>query len=290
SFSNKLGNPNPTFKINDSKEGSPYFILKIKSEEPVRFNVIISSEEGFYSSFNKRTIFINIYLGIMLALFFYNLFLYFSVLDVLYLSYSMYVLFIAMAQLSISGHTYWYFLNQNPKLYELSIIGFTSLAGLLGLSFVRQFLHTKERLPLLDKIIFLLMGSYVVAFILRLSGAISLSYTFTDINGLLVVLFVFSTAIILARRKIRSAYFFLGAWTFFLLGIVVYIMQTQGLLNLGFYANLPMLLGTAFEAILLSLALADRINILKKEKVDEQIEKLRVLHENEELIKRQNSM
>ena len=290
SFSGELGNPNPTFKLLDSEEWSPYFILKIKSEEPVRFSVVISSEDAFYSSFNKRSVFINIYLGIMLALFFYNLFLYFSVLDVLYLSYSMYVLFIALAQLSISGHSYWYFLYQNPKLYELSLIGFSSLAGILGLSFVRQFLHTRERLPFLDKVLLLVMGSYVVSFVLRLVGAVSLSYTMTDINGLLVVVFVFSTAIILARRKIRSAYFFLGAWTFFLLGLVVYIMQTQGLINLGFYANLPMLLGTAFEAIFLSLALADRINILKKEKENEQAERLLVLAENERLVREQNTI
>jgi signal transduction histidine kinase len=290
SILNKFGNPNPTFKITDTKDWLPYVVLKMSSSEPVRFNVVISSEASFYTSFNKRTIFINIYIGIMLALFFYNLFLYFSGLDTLYLSYSMYVLFITLAQLSISGHSYSYFLYQNPKLYELSIIGFSSLAGFLGLNFVKVFLYTKERLPLFDKFLGLLMFSYFVAFILRLTGAVSLSYQLTDINGLLGVLIVFSIAIILARMRIRSAYFFLGAWTFFLLGIVAYIMQTQGILNLGFYPNLPMLIGTAFEALLLSFALADKINILKKEKEKEQLERLRVLGINENLVREQNSM
>tara|TARA_R110000850_G_scaffold153234_2_gene276636 strand:- start:5458 stop:7605 length:2148 start_codon:yes stop_codon:yes gene_type:complete len=290
SIMNKFGNPNPTFKFTDSKAWLPYVILKISASEPVRFNAVISSESSFYSSFNKRTIFINIYLGIMLALFLYNLFLYFSGLDVLYLSYSMYVLFIALAQLSISGHSYSFFLYQNPKLYELSIIGFSSMAGLLGLTFVKVFLHTKETLPVIDKFLGLLMVSYVVSFILRLFGAVSLSYMLTDFNGLLVVLFVFTTAIILALKGIRSAYFFLGAWTFFLLGILVYILQTQGLLNLGFYPNLPMLIGTAFEAILLSFALADKINILKKEKEKEQAERLIALAENEQLVRGQNAM
>ncbi|WP_223271917.1 7TM diverse intracellular signaling domain-containing protein [Algoriphagus ratkowskyi] len=289
-LSNKYGNPNPTFKLTDSKDWLPYVILKISSFEPVRFNAVISSEASYYSNFNKRTIFINIYVGIMLALFFYNLFLYFSGLDVLYLSYSMYVLFIALAQLSISGHSYYYFLYQNPKLFELSIIGFTSLAGLLGLYFVKVFLHTKERLPLVNKLLGLLMMSYLVTFILRLFGAVSLSYMLTDINGLLVVILVFYTAIVLARRGIRSAYFFLGAWTFFLIGILVYIMQTQGLLDLGFYPNLAMLVGTAFEALLLSFALADKINLLKKEKEKEQAERLIALAKNEHLVREQNVM
>lgn len=287
---NHFGNPNPIFSLSDSDGWLPYVVLKIASNEPVRFRAVIVKEVDFYSNFSKRTIFINIYIGIMLALFFYNLFLYFSVRDVLYLYYSMYVLFIALAQLSISGHSYWYFLYQNPRIYELSIIGFSSLAGMLGLTFVRLFLHTKERLPVFDKILVAVWISYVVTFLLRLFGAVKLSYTLTDINGLMVVLFVFTTAIILARRKIRSAYFFLGAWTFFLVGIVVFILQTQGLVNLGFFSNLPMLIGTAFEAIFLSLALADRINILKKEKEKEQTERLIALAENEQLVREQNSM
>lgn len=290
SLSNIYGNPNPTFKISNSKDWLPFVILRISSSEPVRFNAVISSEASFYSSFNRRTVYINIYIGIMLALFFYNLFLYFSGLDRHYLSYSMYVLFITLAQLSISGHSYFYFLYQNPKLFELSIIGFSSLSGLLGLSFVKVFLQTKERLPLVNKLLSILMVSYLVSFVLRLTGFVNLSYILTDYNGLFVVLFVFATAIILAWRKIRSAYFFLGAWSFFLFGILAYIMQTQGLLTLGFYPNVPMLIGTAFEALLLSFALADKINILKKEKDIEQLELVEALNKNEQLVREQNSM
>jgi len=288
--SNSFGNPNPTFKIDDTEDWLPYIVLKIHSKEPIRFAAMLTSENDFNSSFNKRTVFINIYIGIMLALFFYNLFLYFSVLDDLYLYYSIYVLFIALAQLSISGHTYWYFLYQNPLLYEISIVGFTSIASVFAIPFVRLFLNTKEQVPNFDWLLKLIWASYIVTFIIRLFGGVSLSYQITDINGVVVVITFFSLGIILVRRGIRSATYFLLAWSFFLLGIVFYILQTQGLLNLGFYANLPMLIGTALEAILLSLALADRINILKKEKEEEQAERLMILAEKEQLVREQNSM
>ncbi|MDR7129301.1 signal transduction histidine kinase [Algoriphagus sp. 4150] len=288
--SNDFGNPNPTFEIQNSENWLPYVILRISASEPIRFTGLLTSESNFHSSLNKRTVFINIYIGIMLALFFYNLFLYFSVLDVLYLYYSMYVLFIALAQLSLSGHSYWYFLYQNPLLYEISIIGFTSIASVFAIPFVRNFLSTKERLPFFDWILKLLWTSYLTAFVLRLLGAVSLSYRITDINGFLVVIIFFSIAILLVRKKIRSASYFLIAWSFFLLGIVFYILQTQGYFNLGFYANLPMLIGTALEAILLSLALADKINILKKENEKEHAERLKALAENEQLVREQNAM
>jgi signal transduction histidine kinase len=288
--SNDFGNPNPTFKIINSEDWLPYVFLKISSSEPIRFTGVISSENDFYSSFNKRTVLINIYIGIMLALFFYNLFLYFSVLDIIYLYYSMYVLFIALAQLSISGHSYLYFLYQNPLLYEISIVGFTSIASVFAIPFVRSFLNTQQRLPNFDWMLKILWVSYIITFLLRVFGAVTLSYQITDINGALVVIIFFSIAIILVRRKIQSATYFLFAWSFFLIGIIFYILQTQGYFNLGFYANLPMLIGTALEALLLSFALADKINILKKEKDKEHAERLLMLAENEQLVREQNSM
>jgi len=49
-------------------------------------------------------------------------------------------------------------------------------------------------------------------------------------------------------------------------------------------------LGSALEVVLLSFALADKINILKKEKEEEQAERLKVLKQNEELVREQNSL
>jgi hypothetical protein len=46
--------------------------------------------------------------------------------------------------------------------------------------------------------------------------------------------------------------------------------------------------GAASEVVLLSLALADRINILKKEKEESQAEALRISHQNQKLISEQN--
>lgn len=48
------------------------------------------------------------------------------------------------------------------------------------------------------------------------------------------------------------------------------------------------MMGSAVEAILLSIALADRINILKREKEESQAEALRISQENEKLVREQN--
>ncbi|REG81685.1 sensor histidine kinase [Algoriphagus antarcticus] len=286
--SNPFTYPYPIFKVKINR-GDAYY-LKIFSTEPVNFSVGIDSEDAFYHKYTKIISLVSVYIGVMIALLLYNLFLYFSVKDKVYFFYCLYILFISAAQLSLLGYSYFLIFFQNSIWYENSIIIFSSLSGIFGVLFLRNFLQTKKHLSGINKGLTLIVIVYSFGAIFRVLGFVSLSYSFTDVGGLLVVVFFMSTGIIMARRGYRPAFYFLAAWGFFLFGLLLFVFQNQGVINFGSFSNLPMLVGTAFEAILLSLALADRINILKKEKEDEQNEKLRVLHDNRELIKQQNTM
>ncbi len=286
--SNPLIYANPIFSV-ETVKGDVYY-LRIISSEPINFSIEVSAVEDFYHKYTSIIILVSVYMGVMLALFLYNLLLYFSVRDRVYLYYCLYTLFISAAQLSLLGFSYYFIFFQNSILYENSLIVFSSLSGIFGVLFLRDFLLTKKHQPLIDKGLFIIIILYALGSLARIAGYVPVSYSFTDVSGLLVVVFFVTTGILVARKGYRPAIYFLTAWVFFLFGLLVFVFQNQGLINLGSFANLPMLLGTAFEAILLSLALADRINILKKEKEDEHLEKLRVLGENEKLVKEQNAM
>lgn len=282
-----LKNPNPYFKISSFNGFTNDLVFKIISEVPVEFDITISPQKSFFDNYTRRTVIISAYFGIMVALFLYNLILFFSIKDKVYLFYCFYILFIALAQLSLSGYSY-FFLWQNPFIYEVSIIGFTTLSSLFVIPFFQLFLKTSEYVPKYEKYLYVLTVVYFIALILRLLGYVATSYSIVDINGLILAISFISIGIIVARKGYRSAYFFLLAWSFLLFGLVVFILNNQGVLDLGAYANLPLLAGTAIEALLLSFALADKINILKKEKEIEQHDKVEALKENERLIKEQN--
>jgi len=286
--SNLFSSPNPIFGISSEISNSEEFFLTIKSFEPINFKITATPQSSFYFNYNQRTLFISVYIGVMFALFLYNFILYFLLRDHIYFIYSSYIFFIALAQLSLLGYSYYYFLAQNPRLYELSIIGFSAISGVVGITFMRMFLKTRKFTPLLDKLLIFNIILYIIAFGSRLLDFNKFSYTLTDISGLLVtILFIFS-AVIIVRKGYRPAIYFLIGWIMFFTGLVVFILQNQGLINLDSTSNIPMLVGTALEAILLSLALADKINILKKEKEQEQHDRLEAVKENERLIREQN--
>ncbi|WP_154855782.1 7TM diverse intracellular signaling domain-containing protein [Cyclobacterium xiamenense] len=287
SGSNPLKNPNPFFEIKHTEALSPQFVFRIRANVPVEFDVAISPESSFFQNYSLRLIIISTYFGIMIALFLYNLILYFSVKDKVYLYYCFYILFIAMAQLSLSGYSY-FFLFEDAFLYEISIIGFTTVSSIFVIPFIQLFLKTDVYVPKYDKLLYLIPAAYIITLVFRMLGYVALSYSLTNLNGLILAVCFFSIGIVAARKGYRSAYFFLLAWSFLLFGLVVFIMHNLRIIDLGSYANFPLLAGTAIEALLLSFALADKINILKKEKEHEQLDKLEALKENERLIKEQN--
>ncbi|WP_157466123.1 sensor histidine kinase [Belliella baltica] len=286
---NLISNPFPTFQLQNGLHESTLF-LHIRSEEPINLRIKLIPEADFYSGYSQRTLIINVYMGIMFALFLYNFILFFLIRDSTYFFYSVYILFISLTQLSLLGNSFFYILDENPYLYGLSIIGFSSISGMAGLLFMRKFLKTKEFTPVLDKFILATIFIYLLAFVVRISGLIQISYSLTDFSGLLVIILFLLTSFKIARLGYRPAIYFIFGWVFFISGLLLFILMTNGLVKLNIIANFPMLVGTAMEAILLSLALADKINILKKEKEDEQAEKLRILKENESLILEQNEI
>ena len=283
-----LINPRPFFNFSYEDVIDKRFLAVIESHDPVGFDLIFELEEEYMEEYSNRMLLIHLYMGLMLALFLYNIILFFMIKDRVYLYYSFYVLFIALAQLSLMGISHFYLLRQNPYLSSYSIVGFTSVAGVLAVFFLKNFLKTAHFIPKLNRYLFIIVGLYSLGFLMRLLGYVYISHRIIDLTGLIGVILFITAGVIISRKGYRPAVYFLIAWGMFLAGLVIFILQNQGMISVRYLSNFPMLIGTALEAILLSLALADRINILKREKENEQREKVNALRENERLIKEQN--
>jgi signal transduction histidine kinase len=95
-------------------------------------------------------------------------------------------------------------------------------------------------------------------------------------------------AVLVYGKGYRPAKFFLIAWSMFLFGLCIFVLKDYNILPYNTITYNMMPFGSALEVILLSFALADKINIFKKEKEDSQAEALRISLENEQLILQQN--
>jgi two-component system NtrC family sensor kinase len=270
------------------KDSTATYFIKVESSEQMILPLILGNEQQTAESLLTKNLFWGILIGLIVVMVLYNLFIYLSTKDVSYLYYVLYTAFIGLTQATLSGYTYHYIFFNSPKLFSKAIVVFPGIAGISAILFVSAFLHTKKRTPKLHKFFPVVIALYSVAIILRLLGYDHASYRMIDISALCVTVSIYTAAIITSIQGYRPARFFLLAWTIFLTGLVLFVLRNLGVLPYNSYTNYTMQVGIAFEVTLLSLALADKINIFKAEKEKSQEETLNAVKENERIIREQN--
>lgn len=274
-----------------SQGESNTFYLHIRSGKQLVLPIYLGTTEQVIESAMNKDISFGIYIGIILVMLLYNLFIYTSVKDKNYLYYVSYLAIALIAQCCIEGYVFRYLLPNSPHLADLSVYIGSALIGIAAIEFSKNFLSAKEYTPKMYKVSFIFWLLYGVQIVLALTQHYNASYAMVLCLAMVSAIYVLIMAIYIVMKGFRAAKFFLIAWSFFILCVVVYVLKDFSILFP--YNNITssaLLIGSAFEAILLSFALADKINIFKADKEKSQEETLRALQENERIIREQNVM
>lgn len=279
---------NIVFELNLEK-GQPYTLyMRIQSVNKKVILASISDLQFVNKQIKKENLFFGIFTGILFGLMFYNLFLYFSIKDKVYLIYVIHTFFVWFTQSAILGYTHELIWPNDIWINLRSGVVFSSLVSIVGIWFLRVFLHTKVFLPKLDKGFYIIYAVYIFIFVNALFISLTLSYQVLLVTQTIVVMYVLLVAIYVWLKGYSPARYYLLAWSFFMMGILWFVMSEMGILPYTAFSAFIMPLGSVMEVILLSFALADKINILIKDKDKEQLDKLQIMKENERLIIKQN--
>lgn len=284
----KYKNQHFVFDLGLEPGDTALYILKIKSEVPILLPAKIGSVTQTRQEWVGQDILSGLYAGAILSLFLYNLFIYFSVRDKGYIYYIIYIVFIALTQLTLQGYWWRFVLPGEPQLNKYCIILFPSIAGIAYINFARLFLDTKKQLPRWDRGFSIFTFFYLLAIVLVLAGLYYASYRIIDVNVSILAVYSFIVSVMIVIRKHRAGTLFLISWAMLFIAMLLYVLRNMGVIRDGVFTSNILYLGTALQAILLSIALADRINIYKKEKEQSQATALKVSQENERLIREQN--
>ncbi|HEY5327857.1 MAG TPA: 7TM diverse intracellular signaling domain-containing protein, partial [Mucilaginibacter sp.] len=276
------------YDLNITTGSTVTYYFRIKSILEMRMPITLGEKESITNGNLAKNIFFGIFFGIILVMFFYNLFIYFVLRDSIYLVYVAYILIVGLVQTTFEGYCFQYLWPNSGFFAIRSFFLLTALVNIIGLEFVRRFLNTKGFIPRLDKIAYFLYGVYLIDIIFILSGDFFTAYKIIQAFGSLISIYILTISVTIARRGYRPAKFFLIAWIPLITGIIVWILGDFNILPYNTVTNYSITLGSAMEVILLSFALADKINIFRAEKEKSQEETLKVLKENERIIREQN--
>jgi signal transduction histidine kinase len=284
----KFKDPNNLFEVPIPPYTSRTMYIRIKSIGQIVAPLYVGTIDNIMESINRDRLVFGIYLGIILIMFFYNFFIYFSVRDESYLYYIGYIFFIGFAQFCLEGYGYRFLWNNSPLITLQSINWVGALSGIGAAVFLRVFLHTKEKLPIFDKVLIGFILLYILTILLTLFGLYDLSYILIDVIAFTGSFAFLGVGIKFAAEGFRPAKFFLIAWSFFIASIILYVIKDFGLISYNFITSNILLIGSSIEIALLSFALADRINVLKREKEISQAKALQVSREKEQFVQEQN--
>jgi len=276
-------------KDHDIPRGDTHrFLIRVSTAEQIVLPVYLATVEGSKEIAQSTNLLFGAYFGLIIVMAFYNLFIYFTVRDRSYLLYVFYILAVGSTQAVLEGYFHQYLWPNNPWLASRSVYLFTALVSTSSIVFLQDFLRTAKYSPGINRI-----AKFIYAYFIIIVGVVLFDVnTFVHIGsqlGITVVSFYILTAgIVVYRNGYSPAKFFIIAWAVLVVGIIIYALKDAGILPSTPVTNYMMQFGSAVEALLLSLALADRINILKKEKSESQARALEVSKENERIVREQN--
>jgi len=264
------------------------YYFKIISAQKLQLPVTLATRPLAISNTLFSNLLFGIFFGIIAVMFFYNFFIYFTVNDSIYLYYVVYILVVGLTQATIEGYTFQYLWPDSPFIATRAFFILTALVNITGLEFARKFLNIKTLLPVASKAFIFFYVVYAIAIILTIVGNFGYSYTILQLFAGVVSVFILYVSISAVRKDYRPAKFFLLAWIPLLAGIFIYVLKEFAVLPYNNFTNYSITIGSMLEVILLSFALADKINVYKKEKEVSQLATLSALKENERIVLEQN--
>jgi len=255
---------NIVYNIKLPKSSETTFYIRFKTQGSMQIPLKLWDKISFAEKVNKEQFFLGLYFGVLIGLLAYNTFLCFFLRDLNYVFYVIYLFIIIILQLEINRldvEYLWpnsiYFSNITfPMLYNLGFV-FAAI-------FSVNFLQTKKYVPLFDKIIKIFIGIGIVGFLLTIF--VSYNAGFFPVLYILAIfepILLFIAGIVSWKRGNKVARHYTIAWSALIISSLIFNLRNITLLPSVFFTDYALYFGTVIEAIFLSVALADRINMIK---------------------------
>lgn len=280
--------PNHVFELNIGAETSQTYFLRIQSTEQIFLPIYLSKPRLFWENTANDHLINGIFIGIVVIMVFYNLFLYFSVGEKGYIYYVLYVAFAGLTQIGIKGFGSQYLWPHWPHFAMIAPIVFGSLSGITAILLSRTFLRIKKYAPQFFRLFQGINVMFLVSLVLVLVNAKQAGFLAMQLAtgiGSVAVLYV---SFRVMMKGYRPAKYFVLGWSVLLVGSIIFLLKDYGILPYNNFTSYAVQGASAIQMALLSFGLAYRINILKKERAASQARALLALRENEKLIRDQN--
>jgi PAS domain S-box-containing protein len=237
--------------------------LRLATEGTMAAPLRLWRAEALWKNDQASYALLSLYFGLLVGLLLYNLLLFVSVRDAAYLIYVLFVAGMGVAQAALTGLGYQFLWTD--RLWWNSVsppVGLCATA-VFGLFFARRFLESRQGMPVMDRILLALAMLWGAALVTAFSLPYVVSTWLVTLLAPLSVVALMVSGVLALRRGHGGARHYLAAWAVLLVGVLTLFLHNTGVLPSNGLTSNALLLGSALEMVLLSSALAARINVAR---------------------------
>ena len=252
--------PNLVFPLDLQAGDRAVVYMQVQSHELMALPIMIFDEPAFAAAKIEDIALISLFLGGMLVILLYNCSLFVFTRDRAYLFYVAYLLSALFYVLAMTGFGQLFVWPQTPAItrhfYGLS----AALTLFTPLLFASRFLGTRRYGSWPWLVTWVLMVYWAVVILAIIATPDLTPYLAIEPMVLVHCVLTMAAVISLWRRGSDSARLFTIAWSTLLLATIVHLLALEGVLPLNTWTLHGQLIGMFVEFVLLSMALAERIN------------------------------
>jgi two-component system, sensor histidine kinase LadS len=256
----------------DAKNTSTVY-LRITGQSPKTFQVLVMAKDRWYSKVRWEDVSYGVFFGILFVMFFYNLFIYFSLRQTNYLLYICTIVGTFFIFSSVAGYALRFIWPEHPEFnYYAGRLSLPILTIFLAL-FTMRFLEVRKYSKVMHYMLLAILPLSLAAFLLVITG--TLSSAGNNLISISVVLFL-TTGIICRIKGNKTASFYIAAWSIYMIGGLLLTLRNSGVFDFSFWTTHFVEIGACMETVIIALALGDQYRRLRREKEEAQLMALKI--------------
>jgi signal transduction histidine kinase len=256
----------PVFELQLSPGFSGVYYLRFATSGHLDFPLTLYSPQGLAEKIDDEQMALGLYYGIMLAMAAYNFFLFLSIRQSSYFFYVFFIISYLLMQSSLNGLAYQYLWPEAVWWTNHSIPLFILMVIVSSICFTRRFLLEVCTPKLLDHCFLAIIPLALVAASIGMFVDYATGCVMEDLLALVTAIGIFVVSVLGCLQGYRPARYYLIAWLTVLIGVSIYLLMMLGFLPTTPFTVWSVQIGSALLVILLSLGLADHINVLRQQK------------------------
>ncbi|MFL1456538.1 EAL domain-containing protein [Marinobacter sp. GN3S48] len=234
-------------------------LLSVKTSGAHQVPIRLWQQNALFDALTTEDRLHSLYYGILITTIFFNLFIFLALREATYLYYVLSTFSYLFLMATLRGVTFQVFWPDNPWLQNQVMLMVVPVAVLFALLFARSFLRLWETAPRTDLLLQFLSGVSLLAIL----GTFVLEFNTSIKSSVALALSAFLVLIIIGplqwiRRNPQAGYYTI-AWGLLIIGTMLTASNKYGLLPTNWLTTYGMQVGSALEAILLTIALAKRL-------------------------------